>query len=133
MSSCCCFFSFVSSFLLLSLQKTAQLEKLEFSDHCERLLGAVTAFKQELQEKQDAKLIEEDTNAKFGKLMNKIEEISIKLGERNVEYRLLSGTASQEGRKRRGGLYCSFFMRNHTDAVCVLLLLLLLARLEIDR
>nr|CEL67613.1 TPA: kinesin heavy chain, putative [Neospora caninum Liverpool] len=70
--------------------KRAMLERVEFSDHCERLLGALMDFKAELQRRQEKKTVEEDTNAKFGKLMSKIEEISIQLSERNVDYRLLT-------------------------------------------
>ncbi|EPT28667.1 kinesin heavy chain, putative [Toxoplasma gondii ME49] len=70
--------------------KRATLERVEFSDHCERLLGALMEFKAELQRRQEKKIVEEDTNAKFGKLMSKIEEMSIQLSERNADFRLLT-------------------------------------------
>ncbi|PFH38394.1 putative kinesin heavy chain [Besnoitia besnoiti] len=70
--------------------KRAMLEKVEFSDHCERLLGALMEFKADLQRRQEKKTLEEDTNAKFGKLMSKIEEMSLQLSQSNADYRLLT-------------------------------------------
>lgn len=69
-----------------------QLERLELSEHCERLLAALWGFKAELEASREAGSVEEDTNAKFGKLMAKLEELSVKLAEKDVDYKLLSGT-----------------------------------------
>lgn len=68
-----------------------QLEKLELSEHCDRMLAALWSFKAELTDSKSPSRVDEDTNAKFGKLMAKLEEISIRLSERDIDYRLLSG------------------------------------------
>lgn len=68
-----------------------QLEKLELSEHCDRMLAALWSFKAELTDSRSPNRVDEDTNAKFGKLMAKLEEISIRLAERDIDYKLLSG------------------------------------------
>ncbi|KAL8435565.1 hypothetical protein ACSSS7_002410 [Eimeria intestinalis] len=67
-----------------------QLEKLELSEHCDRMLAALWSFKAELTDSKSPNRVDDDTNAKFGKLMAKLEELSIRLAERDIDYRLLS-------------------------------------------
>ncbi|KAL8455599.1 hypothetical protein Emag_000594 [Eimeria magna] len=66
------------------------LEKLELSEHCDRMLAALWSFKAELTDSKSPNRVDDDTNAKFGKLMAKLEELSIRLAERDIDYRLLS-------------------------------------------
>ncbi|KAL8438827.1 hypothetical protein Efla_003864 [Eimeria flavescens] len=70
--------------------KKGLLEKLELSEHCDRLLAALWSFKAELTDSKSPNRVDDDTNAKFGKLMAKLEELSIRLAERDIDYRLLS-------------------------------------------
>ncbi|CDJ29234.1 LOW QUALITY PROTEIN: kinesin heavy chain, putative [Eimeria mitis] len=70
--------------------KKGLLEKLELTEHCERMLAALWSFKAELTDAQSPNRIDEDTNAKFAKLMAKLEELSIRLAERDIDYKLLS-------------------------------------------
>ena len=69
-----------------------QLEKLELTEHCDRMLAALWSFKAELTDSKSPNRVDEDTNAKFAKLMAKLEELSIRLAERDIDYKLLSGT-----------------------------------------
>ncbi|KAL8272372.1 hypothetical protein Esti_003662 [Eimeria stiedai] len=70
--------------------KRGMLEKLELSEHCDRMLAALWSFKAELTDSKSPNRVDDDTNAKFGKLMAKLEELSIRLVERDIDYRLLS-------------------------------------------
>ncbi|KAL8445792.1 hypothetical protein Emed_005348 [Eimeria media] len=70
--------------------KRGMLEKLELSEHCDRMLAALWSFKAELTDSKSPNRVDDDTNAKFGKLMAKLEELSIRLAERDIDYRLLS-------------------------------------------
>lgn len=69
-----------------------QLEKIELTEHCDRMLAALWSFKAELTDSKSRHRVDEDTNAKFAKLMAKLEELSIRLAEREIDYKLLSGT-----------------------------------------
>ncbi|CDI80302.1 kinesin heavy chain, putative [Eimeria praecox] len=70
--------------------KKGLLEKLELTEHCDRMLAALWSFKAELTDSKSPNRVDEDTNAKFAKLMAKLEELSIRLAERDIDYKLLS-------------------------------------------
>ncbi|CDJ64465.1 kinesin heavy chain, putative [Eimeria necatrix] len=70
--------------------KKGLLEKIELTEHCDRMLAALWSFKAELTDSKSRHRVDEDTNAKFAKLMAKLEELSIRLAEREIDYKLLS-------------------------------------------
>ncbi|OEH74463.1 kinesin heavy chain-like protein [Cyclospora cayetanensis] len=70
--------------------KRGLLERIELTEHCDRMLAALWSFKAELTDSNSPNRVDKDTNAKFGKLMAKLEELSIRLAERDIDYRLLS-------------------------------------------
>ena len=86
-----------AAFFLLRCLLFGQMERMELSEHCERLLAAVWNYKTELANSSDV-----DSNAKFGKLMTKLEELSFQLAERSADFNILAG--KHQSRHRTLGL-----------------------------